>query len=260
MENGFLKYKNSQVHFLRFGNGPKLLIALHGFADQASLFLNLRESLEENYVVYSLDLPFHGKSQWGTSQYTPHDIGAIFQLILDREKQVRLDLMGFSLGGKIVQKMLFDWITRVDKVYLVAPYGLAIRSNFPPPFIKQFFQRIAKNPNWLIRLSKGLHRLKLLSRFHQKFVYHHLHTPENQIRLFGTWCSLDHFKFHPKTIKKFLEKNPVKVELYFGTQDKIIPASQGKVLADGLDNVDLYLVEGGHLLINQPLNELLKKK
>jgi len=260
MDKNFLKYKNNAVHYLRFGHGAKLLIALHGFADQAEMFLGLEESLKNEYTVYCLDLPFHGLTKWDKQEYDRKDVAAIFEMILKKENRERLDLMGFSLGGRIVQKMLFEWHDKVDKVFLIAPYGLTTNASVVPQWVKSFLNNILQKPTWFIKLIKVLRQVGLINRFHYSFAYHHVHTEERRNRLFRTWRSLHYFKLKPSKVKSLFKNKNIKVELYFGAKDKIIPVALGEKLSDGLPNVSLHVLNTNHKLINGELNELLKKQ
>lgn len=259
MDKDFFKYKNAEVHFVRFGHGTKLLIALHGFANKGEIFLTLKESLEKEYTVYCIDLPFHGLTNWPYVEYTREDISALFKMILEKEHKKRFDIMGFSLGGRIVQKMLFEWYEQIDRVFLIAPYGLDNNLNIIPQWGKSLLNRILQKPGWLIKLSKGLYKVGLLPKFYHNFANYHIHTEEKRNRLFKTWYSLYHFKLQPQKVKSFLKEKNVEVDLYFGAKDKIIPVSLGEKLSEGLPSVKLHVLDSSHLLINQELNNLLKK-
>lgn len=259
MDHCFLAYKNSKVHALRFGKGPKLLIALHGFADTAMLFSVLGKSLESRYTIYSLDLPFHGQTTWAKNHYDRSDISAIFSILLAKENQERFDLMGFSLGGRIAQKMLFDWQDQVDQLYLIAPYGLGFNASWVPQRLKTMLFLLAQKPERIIKLAGLLKRWNVLKPFHYKFTQHHLKNKENRERLFFTWQSLDHFKIEIKKVKALFKTSNISVSLYFGAKDRVIPLSQGEALSAGLDHVTLHVLDAGHRLVNEDLAVLLER-
>ncbi len=263
MDKGFLKYENSKVHYIRFGNGDRLLIALHGFADEAALFLELKESLENHYTVYCLDLPYHGQTIWQKLQFDPADISALFDLILKKESKDRFDLMGYSMGGRIVQKMLFKRILEVDKVYLIAPDGLETKwifnVNLMPRGIKTFLRYVLKKPDWFIRLLGGLKRVGLITKFVHNFVLYHISSTRKRERIFNTWNSIGKFRLWPPGVKRLLKEHQLSVELFFGSQDEIIPVSAAKRLNTNMPNIRTHIIEEGHLLVDHKLNQLLKE-
>lgn len=261
MQEGFIKYEKSTIRYLRFGEGKRLLIALHGFAESADTFKALKESLSPNYLVYAIDLPFHGKTEWSKDVYNLNDISAIFDYILKKENKSKLDLMGYSMGGRIVQKMLFDWIDKVGEIYLIAPDGLKTKGLFSahrtPLLLRILLKRMVSNPDWMLSFSSRLKSWGLINFFTSSFVSHHLKTKQHRDRLFNTWLSLNDFVIYPQKIKRLLKEKSIPVELYFGTKDKIIPASFGKYLSKEMANVNLNLLEEGHLLLGEKLNKLL---
>ena len=262
MDTGFIKYKKSSIHYYRFGTGSELLIALHGFADQGKLFGALEPSLSDHYTVYAIDLPFHGKTKWAANHFDQKDLSGIIQKIREREGKDRINFMGYSMGGRLVQKLLFEWIPKVDKVYLIAPDGLKTKwmfnVNMMPMPLRHLIHWLLRNPNWLIWVIKKSYRWGLISKFIHDFSYYHISTEEKRDRIFNTWYSLDSFVLHPKKVKNLLQKYPVMVEMYFGTRDEVIPPESGKLLSEGLDNVHLNLIEEGHLLLDEKLDRLLR--
>lgn len=264
MDSGFLKYGDAEVHFVRFGEGARLLIALHGFADEGgAIFLKLEESLKKRYTVYCIDLPFHGMTKWDKEEFDRKDVSAIFKTILQKEKKERFELMGFSLGGRIVQKMLAKWMSQVDKIYLIAPDGLKdnglLQYRLMPRWLKSFLKWLLRKPGWFINMAKQFHRWGLISRFSHNFVCFHFQTKEKRERLFFIWYSLEHFIIDTNEVKSLLKKHPIPVDMYFGNRDEIIPVSTSASLREGMPNVRIFELEEGHLLVNKKLDEWLKK-
>ncbi len=264
MNDSVLRYEDSTVHYLRFGYGDQLLIAFHGYGNRADIFLKLKESLKERYTIYSLDLPFHGATKWNKNQFDRKDINAIIKLILEKEGKARFDLMGFSMGGRLVLKLLHDWVSKVDKVYLIATDGLKTKgmfnANLVPNCIKTFLKYTLQKPKWFIYLAKQFYHWKWIDHFLYRFVNYHFQTNERRERIFNTWRSLSHFLIYPKRLRSLLKKYPIPIKMYFGTKDQIIPSSSGLILSQGMQNIDLHEIEEGHFLIGPKLNALLKKQ
>ncbi len=264
METKFLDYKDSKVHYVQFGTGEELLIAFHGFADQGALFHNLKNSLSPYYTVYALDLPFHGKTQWSANNFNKKDLSNILRIICQKEGKERISLMGYSMGGRLVQKLLFDWIHTIDKIYLIAPDGLATKwmfnFNMMPMSLRHMMHWLLNNPNWMIWLIKKCYRWGLISKFIHDFAYYHISTKEKRDRIFNTWYSLRNFSFNSKKVKALLANSSVPVSLYFGTRDEVIPPESGKIISEGLKNIETYLIDEGHLLIDEKLDTLLEEQ
>lgn len=259
----FLSYQKSRVHALRFGEGKQLLIAFPGFGDRAELFLNLREALEKKYIVYAIDLPYHGATEWRESTYTPDDLLAITAMILDREKQTSLSLLGFSLGGRLIQKIFPQLEPQLDRIFLVAPDGIHTPSlKWPllvPGWLRKLLRSALQKPGWLLGFAEVLYRGKMLSKFHRHFVYFHLQDSRRRARLLHTWIAVEHFDLQVGDTRKQWQSTSVSIDLFFGKADRIVSAEAGEELARGLPQVQVHLLEGGHRLIGAALNAQLKK-
>ena len=182
MQSFYLDYGKHKVHCLRFGQGPKLLVALHGFGDRARLFAILEEALATRYTVVAIDLPFHGQTEWEDTTFAKSDLLEIIAVIMAREGRERLCLMGYSFGARLVQAMLPDLLPRLDKLYLLAPDGiqtkgmpLAVRT---PMWLRRFLFRILRKPQWFLYLLDLGRRLKLLPPLILHFLSFNLTRPE----------------------------------------------------------------------------------
>jgi pimeloyl-ACP methyl ester carboxylesterase len=261
MEDGFLEYKNSKIYFLKFGNGEKLLIALHGFGDQASVFLPLEPALKKDYTVYALDLPFHGQTQWQGDSFSKKNMIYIFELILKREHKTRFELMGFSFGGRIILSSLLETISKLDKIYLIAPDGVKTRGIFNamlvPVWLRRFIKKQINHPDWVIKIMEKAYQIGLLTKFNFSFIRHNISTQQRRERIFNTWISLSDFSVNLKKSRNVLKEYSIPVELYFGKLDKIIPLKAGEKLSNGMPNIRLNILEEGHLLLNEKLNDLI---
>jgi pimeloyl-ACP methyl ester carboxylesterase len=262
--HSFLKVPKGHIGYLKFGEGEQLLIALHGFSDQAILFRNLESALAPHYTVYAIDLPFHGQSVWEVEHFLPEDILLIVEQILQLENKDQFDLMGYSMGGRVAQMILPNIIEQVDHLYLIAPDGIATILLFDfariPIFTRRWLQAWLKKPERFFRFIQLLKKRGWLSPFLHDFAYHHFRTPERRQRLFGSWASVQQFRFVPQHIKDLIQQHQLPTDLYFGVRDEVIKPSAGKWLSEGVSNIRLHLLDEGHLLVDEELNLLLAEQ
>ncbi len=259
---GNLDYQGSKLHFLKFGKGKQLLLALHGYAENAIAFLTLSEALSERYTIIALDLPFHGETIWRSESFAPKDIQAIIELILANEKQDSFALMGYSLGGRLALMMVDHFDSRLQALWLIAPDGLenrwVDRMMKVPRFLRKKLYHWVEQPDWLINFAKRLYRWKLVTGFVPKFLQSELSTPARRDRAFGIWTSLDYFHLVPlPQLKRKLIARELPVKLFFGKKDKIIPAHLGTSLSKGAKHIEFQLLEGGHHFLYASLNKYL---
>lgn len=263
MQSFYLNYKEDKIHCLRFGQGEKLLVAIHGFGDRARLFAILEEALAARYTVVAFDLPFHGQTEWSGQTFSKNDTLAIIQMIKDREGHDRLSLMGYSFGARLVQAMLPDLLPQLDKLYLLAPDGIqtkgmpmAVRT---PMWVRRFLFRILRNPKWFLTLLKFGSRFNVVPPLILHFLSFNLTRPERFRRTFGCWLSLRSFYLRRRNIRAIWRESGLPVDIYFGTKDEMIRYKTIKKMVEGVPNVRVYLMNAGHRLVGEDLNVRMRK-
>jgi pimeloyl-ACP methyl ester carboxylesterase len=264
MENIVLAYENSKINCVKFGQGAQLLVALHGFGERGSMFQVLEPALGNIYTIYAIDLPYHGRTIWNKNRYDREDIFGIVQAILTHENKERFTLMGYSFGGRLSQFVYYEFITQIDKLYLFAPDGLEKNRFFERSRIvrriKHLFIRVLNKPTWIFHLLRVAYRIGIISKFKHDFTYNHIKTQERRDRIFNTWTSMEEFISDPVHFKSTIVTQKTPVEAYFGTRDEVILAKYGEWLAAGVPNIEFFLLEEGHLLVDKQLNALLQAR
>lgn len=65
------------------GSGRNIIICLHGFGESRKTFGGLENALGKNYALLSVDLPFHGETEWrGSLLVHPEELIAILEQVL----------------------------------------------------------------------------------------------------------------------------------------------------------------------------------
>ncbi len=263
MESGFLEIGESKIFYYKFGEGSKLLISFPGFADQASLFFPLQSSLYDHFTVYSIDLPFHGKSEWQRSYYRKTDFMEIIHTILKKEEKSRFSLMGFSYGGRLVLANIITFAEQLERIFLIAPYGLLasriLHPHLVPRIVRLLIWRLFCCPQVFIRLIKTGNKLGLISRQLSSFASFHFRTKERRDRLFGSWVSMLDFVFFHKKLKRFLRKSKLRTDLFMGQKDRIIPVKKGEKFSSSVPTIHLHILNENHQMIGDVLNSKLEE-
>ena len=263
MESIFYAYQNAQVHCLRFGTGPDLIIALHGFGDRARMFAVLEPALTERYTFVAIDWPFHGQTTWPSHRFEKKDLLGIIQMILEREGKTRFSLMGFSFGGRLAQAMLPELVGQLDKLFLLSPDGIetkgmtmAVRT---PIAVRKFLFKILERPDWFLKILLMGRKIGIVPPMINHFLASNLSRPDRFERTFGCWLSLDSFYLRRRNIKALLKESGLPTAVYYGEQDEMINFKSLQKMTNGLPNVHLFVMKEGHRLIGESLGERLKQ-
>jgi len=259
MQSILLPYRNAEIHCLKFGAGPQLLIALHGFGDRARMFVVLEEALTEKYTVIAVDWPFHGQTEWPDDTFSKEDLLGIIRLILEREGKKRFCLMGFSFGARLAQAMLPELAGQLDKLYLLSPDGvetkgmsIAVRT---PMWLRRLMFKLLQRPEWFLNLLRFGRKIRVVPPLIQHFLVANLSRTDRFRRTFGCWLSLNSFYLGRRKIRAILHDSNLPTDVYFGTKDEMVRFSTLKKMTEGLPNVRLFLMEEGHRLVGENLKD-----
>ena len=261
MTSTFLPHPAGRVHILRFGTGPDLLIALHGFGDRARMFAILEPALAERYTVVAVDWPFHGQTEWTKNTFTKSDLLSIVRQIVEDEGKERFSLMGFSFGARLAQAMLPELVGQLDHLYLLSPDGVKTKgmgmATRTPMWVRHLLYRILKHPNWFIRLVRWGRSIRVVPPLIHHFLTNNLNRPERLQRTFGCWLAMDSFYLGRRRIKAILQESRLPTDVYIGLNDPMLRQATLKKQYEGMPNVQVVWLEEGHRLVGEELTRLL---
>ena len=93
-----------KINYEEKGEGD-LIVLLHGWGSNITLFANMIELLSKKYKVVAMDMPGFGKSE---EPKEPWDVSAYVQFVIDFLKEYdakEVMLLGHSFGGRVIIKM-----------------------------------------------------------------------------------------------------------------------------------------------------------
>jgi pimeloyl-ACP methyl ester carboxylesterase len=261
VENTILVNHKHLIHYVKFGTKPRFLIALHGFGNTASIFQALSPSLELEFTVIAIELPFHGKTSWKSDSYTKQDMINLLDEVLEKENVHRFSLMGYSLGAKIAMVLFPHFQQQLEVFFLIAPDGLYPKWYYHPLLFPKFLRagitRFLNPPEKAIILLKTLRKYKLIGVFSYKFVYSQLRSKEKCQQMLGTWVSLSDFVLSFKSFKKAVCDSNIPTFLICGEFDAVVDYKICSQFAHQASNITLLLLPCNHYLLNEHLNEPL---
>jgi pimeloyl-ACP methyl ester carboxylesterase len=263
MESLQLTYRHSTIHYYRFGSGPKPVLCFHGYGEDAETYLFLDKYAGNQFTFYSIDLPFHGKTEWREDLNFKHkDLLTIVEEILKPKDQKQetsnqqLTLLGYSLGGRVALSLCQAMPDKIEKLVLLAPDGLKL--NFWYWLTTQtwlgnrFFHFTMKHPGWFFGFLKLLNKLKLVNASVFKFVNFYIGKAELRKLLYARWTTLRKLKPDSKLIKSFARKNNIQFRLVYGMYDRIILSSVGERFKTGVEEqCKISIIHSGHQLLHE---------
>lgn len=107
------------INFERCGRGHPLVL-VHGVGASLRSWDDVSEQLESEFDIIRLDLRGHGGSAPIRQPYSIDRFAADVIAVMDEAGVARADLVGFSLGGLIAQKLAVGWPERFNRIVLLS--------------------------------------------------------------------------------------------------------------------------------------------
>lgn len=105
------------------GRGPALLF-LHGIGDDSSTWLDLLESLADDFTVIAPDLLGHGFSAKPRADYSVAAYACGMRDLLTTLDVDRVTVVGHSLGGGVAMQFAYQFPERCERLVLVGSGGV----------------------------------------------------------------------------------------------------------------------------------------
>jgi len=263
MDNRLLSYKNSTISYYLFGNGPLLALCFHGYGEDGKSFEFLEKYISNKYRFISIDLPFHGRTEWKeTNDFTNTDLEQIVNEILKQNNfepissNNKLSLIGFSLGGRIALSFCQLQPSAIEKMLLLAPDGL--KMNFwywlstQTTFGIRIFSFTMNHPGWFFTFLKALNKLRFVNTSIFKFVNFYIGDKEVRQLLYKRWIALRKLKPGISYIKSCIVKFNISARLIYGKHDRIIIPARGKKFRKGIEKqCSITVIPSGHQVLHE---------
>jgi pimeloyl-ACP methyl ester carboxylesterase len=239
--------------YYRWGNGQKVIIALHGYGEKATSFAGWGSSLPSGFTLFAPDLPHHEDSTWPDGKaFTTQDLHAFIQAMTG--KNAPFILAGYSMGGRISLSYFQAYPDQIEHLVLIAPDGL--KMNFWYWLATQtksgnrLFHYTMIHPGWFLGIVGWLGRYKLVNTGIVKYVQRYLGNATNRTRLYKVWTCMHSFRPDLKLIRRQIKEKGLKTDLIFGHYDKIIQPTQGYRFIKTIEPYcHLKELPTGHLLL-----------
>ena len=261
MEKVSLTLEGGRICCRRFGYGPEVILALHGFGTDGSLFASLGAALASDYTIYAPDLPFHGESRWERPVFKPADLDALREALLEVAGATYCRVLGYSMGARLLLSTAGSWSASANHVLLLAPDGLGTRGMAIPERIpaggRRLLARWLRNPAPVLRLAQFLHRSGRLDPFSFFYLKHHLSREDRLSRLLQTWISLASFAVNISDFRQVVAREDLKVEVIIGNNDPLVDPGRVARHFQEMPGMRIHYLDADHILLSgQPKDQI----
>ena len=250
IKNGSLKFPDTEMDYIRFGSGEKLLVMLPGLGDglrtvkgtAPTMALLYREYTKE-YTVYM----FSRKTCLAEGT-TTRDMARDQKKAMDDLGLAEVDLLGVSMGGMIAQQLAADYPERVRKLVLTVT---APRTN---PILTESVEEwvaLAREGDYPALMDSNLRRIYSEAYYRKNHrwipLVSRLTKPDSFDRfLIQAQACLTHDAFER------LPHIQAPTLVIGGARDRVLGGEASREIADRIPNARLYLyADYGHGLYEE---------
>ena len=247
-------------------NTMRPVFALHGFARPLEDFIPVTQVWPENSAFISVHLPHHGRSKPdgpsvnSETAIQPKDLLQLLVEIARKEgfRTDSLDLLGYSIGGRIALSLITLDPKRWNRVALLAPdglkqspfYGLTVHTRLG----KTIWFAIDRTSEYVLSWSQRLVEWKLMPSHLHSFIAFHLSSHEMRMMVWNGWRA--HRKCWPshRAIADAFRSTDGSIDLFFGSHDRIIPVQNGRRLQKmtrSLPHICFHSIPSGHGMLRK---------
>lgn len=262
MKENHISSDNSTYHYYTFGNGPEPLLAFHGFGQSGKEFAVFEKYLGDKFTIYSFDVLHHGKSEYHGKPITDSDLEELINSFTKNNSIDKFSLIGFSLGGKVVLKLVELFHERLNNVILLSPDGLKINPLYRFSTVTStgrfLFRGFIKNPAPVSKTALLLKNMKILDPKIYNFVHSQIYSKEMREKIYKVWITYQNINPDLDKIAELVNKNTFRFLLIFGKHDRVIHPKYGERFIRKLKDKNVFvLLNTGHQLISAKVAEYL---
>jgi pimeloyl-ACP methyl ester carboxylesterase len=251
------------LHYQKIGKSDKILLAFHGMGQDFSCFQKFAQTFDNQYTTYLFDLPFHGESKVNEPIITKEIWQEYLENFLQENQIKNFSIIAFSMGGRFALATLEAFSERIENALLLAPDGItedpfyygATRFNFT----RNLFKKLLKNNHKFHGFAGFLSRVGIVHESVLKFAKMMVNTPEKQEQLYQSWIGFRTLRFDIEKLSQLIDNQPIKIKIFMGKYDKLLPIHNVYPLTKRLKNIELIVLESTHGRLVEKTTEYLKK-
>lgn len=243
------------------GQGERLLVCLPGFGNDRDWFDPLLPFIPADFRVVVFDLPGFWGSAWeGDRPLGPAELKAWLAAIRAHFQVEQVNLLGFSLGARVVMGMVAAAPEWVGGLVLLAPDGLRVHPLYGFAVYtwlgRALFRFVMRHPAGLLGIVRILYALWLLPGTTYRLALRQLETADRRQRLYRAWMAWSGIRPALGHLAELGMQHDVHWHVIWGKDDEILDMRHGLRFARKVPGTTFYPLKGGHFFLRSPQPDL----
>lgn len=266
MTDHFFRHSLVNLHYYRFGEGPKIMLCFHGLGMHGKQFTVLEKELGAEYTFFGFDLFFHKETMLNNNDLdvikrgiTQHDLTALFVDFCQAENINEFSVMSYSMGTFYATALMQHIPGRIKEVFLIAPTILKtprlldfLANN---SLANLFFEKLLLSENGLKILLKTCLNLRVVDKNNYEILYREIATAQLRFNFYANVTYLKHLDVNYRQLAKSINDARIACYFIFGLRDKSIPPHTASKLLPMLNTAKKIIVDEGHDLVTSRLTK-----
>jgi pimeloyl-ACP methyl ester carboxylesterase len=260
MTDDYFKNDLVDLHYYKFGEGPKAMLCFHGYGMHGKQFKLLESTLGSEYTFYGLDLFFHKETKLKDQSLpaikkgiTKMALAAFIAEFCNEMGIDRFSVIGYSMGTHYATIVTEEMPERVDEYIVIAP------SSLEPGKLIRFFskrktgnkllEKIALSDKALVNMLKLFKKLQVIDADEYKILHNEVATHDLRFNFYACFTFLRFLEMDENRLLDAIEVNNIRSIFIFGRRDRSFPPGIGDKFISRLKNPEVLVLDEGHEMI-----------
>ena len=261
---GNVQLEGALLRYVKWGEGPKILLCFHGFGFDKDTFFRMSSILSQDYTVYSFDLFYHGlstlppKKSVLKKKFWKDIIGKFL-----KENEIKkFSVLGFSMGGKFSLATVEAFPAMIENLILLAPDGIKVSPWYTfatSTFVtRALLKKNIRNPFIYLNLVKIARKLGLAKKSVARFANNQMQTRSQRELVYHTWTAFRKIKFILDELTDTINRQNIVVIIFLGNHDMIMKEEDVKPFIQKISKVKVEVLNAGHSNLIEAAEEFLR--
>ncbi len=260
------------LHYYKFGNGPKSMLCFHGYGMHGKQFKILETTLGSKYTFFGFDLFFHKETKLKDQSLSAvkkgiskKELAALFEDFCKSEGIEHFSVIGYSMGTHYATIIIEELAAMVDE-YIVASPSCLNPGALIPFFSKnrignKLLEKLALNKRALTSMLKLFRQLRFINHEDYNILFSEIGTAELRFNFYACFTYLRFLETDELRLLAAINEQNIKSIFIFGKRDKSFPPGIGSAFIARLQHPEIIILDEGHQMIKRSfatsLSELL---
>ncbi len=250
------------LHYYKFGEGPKNMLCFHGYGMHGKQFKILESSLGSKYTFYGFDLFFHKETHL-KDQGLPavkkgiskKELAALFTDFCKKGGIERFSVIGYSMGTHYATIIVEELAFMVDE-YIVAAPSCLNPGKLIPFFSKnktgnKILEKLVLNKTVLTGMLKLFRRLRFINSGDYKILHNEIGTAGHRFNFYACFTYLRFLETDEPRLLEVINEQNIKSIFIFGKRDKSFPPGIGGAFIAKLKQSEVAILDESHEMIKR---------